>query len=307
MTASRSRIAPCRPSRPEPIWKEYALLLLLALMWGSSYALIKLALETIPPVTLIAGRVSIAALFLLSIMTWQKVSLPRDRNTWRQLLVQSFLGASGAWTVLAWGQQSVESSLASVLNSTSPIFVFFLTLLFTRHEPVNLRRFSGACLGLLGVVLIVGVDALKGLGQQVVAQLAVILGAVLYGGAAIYGRRFGHLPPVVTATGTLLWASLCLIPLSIALEQPWTLRPSLSSIAAAVTLSLLCTGIGFLIYFRLVRTLGSLGVASQAYLRAGIGVLLGTFVLGESITPTVGLGIAIALLGVILINRRGGG
>ena len=297
-----------RPKSEANLPVELTLLALLALLWGSSYVLMKVAVETIPPVTLIAGRVTLAAAFLIAVMGVSGERLPRDARTWRMLFIQAVLNSIGAWTVLAWGQQYVDSGLASVLNSTSPIFVFFITFFFTRHEATGGIRLLGACLGVLGVTLIVGTDVLKGLGQQVVAQLAVLLGAVLYAGAAIYGKRFSHLAPTVTAAGTMIWASACLVPLSLATEQPWTLRPSALSLAAALVLAVLCTGVALLLYFRLVRTLGSMGVASQAYLRSGVGVALGVVLLGETIAPVVGLGLLAAVLGVAAINiplRRG--
>ncbi len=283
---------------------EFVLLGLLAGLWGSSYLLIKIAVGSIGPVTLIAARVSIAAAFLLAVMVWRGEHLPRDGGTWRRLFIQAILNSIGAWTVLAWGQQSIDSGLASVLNSTSPLFVIFITLLFTRHEPIGRLKLLGACLGVLGVSLIVGVDVFAGLGQQVAAQLAVVLGAVLYAGAAIYGKNFSHLSPTVTAAGTMIWATLCLVPLSLAMEHPWTLRPSVDAILAAIGLAVFCTGGALLIYFRLLKTLGSIGVASQSYLRAGVGVILGVVVLGETITPLVGLGIATAVLGVVAITYR---
>jgi drug/metabolite transporter (DMT)-like permease len=281
---------------------ESALLCLLALLWGSSYLLIKVAVETIPPITLIAIRVFIAAIFLSAIVIWKGERLPRDGKTWRLLLVQSFLTSIGAWTVLAWGQQFVDSALASVLNSTSPVFVFLITFFFTRHETTNWLKLFGACMGVVGVALIVGADALQGLRQQVLAQLAVLSSAVMYAGAAMFGKRFTHLTPLMTATCTMLWASLFLVPLSLVIDEPWTLAPSTLSMMAAVTLAVLGTGVALLIYFRLLRTLGSLGTTSQSYLRAGVGVALGVIVLGEHITPVIGAGIVAALIGVIAIN-----
>ncbi|MEO0960635.1 MAG: DMT family transporter, partial [Pseudomonadota bacterium] len=138
----------------------------------------------IPPVTLIALRVLGATIFLLLVMGARREKLPRDFSTWRMLLLQAFLNSIGAWTALAWGQQYVASGLASVLNSTSPIFVFFITALVTRHEALGGRKLVGAVLGPLGVVLIVGVDALRGLGDQVAGQLACLISAGLYAGAA---------------------------------------------------------------------------------------------------------------------------
>ena len=274
-------------------------------MWGSSYLFAKVALAEIPPITLVAIRVSVAACFLLVVLAWQGGHLPRDGRTWRMLFVQAVFNSIGSWTLLAWGQQYVDSGLASVLNSTSPIFVFFITLLVTRHESLSLLKLAGACLGVAGVVVIVGFDALSGLGRQVAGQLAALAGAMLYAGAAIYGKRFGHLSATATAAGTMIWASACLVPLSLALEEPWTLHPSGRAIAAAAVLAVFCTGVALLIYFRLVRTLGSMGVASQSYLRAGIGVILGIVFLGEQITLVVGLGLIAAILGVAAINMPG--
>lgn len=281
---------------------EIPLLCLLALLWGSSYLFVKIAVETIPPITLIASRVTIAAIFLCTIVRWKGETYPRDRRTLAQLLVQAFLNSIISWTLLAWGQQYVDSGLASVLNSTSPLFVFFITLIFTRHETTSVLKLVGACLGVAGVMLIVGTDALQGLGQQVLAQLAVLSGAMLYACAAIYGKKFAHLSATVTAACIMVWASVCLIPLSLLIEQPWTLTPSTRSLSAALALGVMCTGVALLIYFRLIETLGSMGVASQGYLRAGVGVMLGIVVLGEHITPMIALGIGAALLGVIAIN-----
>ena len=196
----------------------------------------------------------------------------------------------------------MDSGLAGVLNSTSPVFVFFITLLVTRHEALSPLKLAGALLGVAGVTLIIGVDALAGLGQQVAAQLAVLLGAFLYGCAAVNGKRFGRLPPTVTAAAVMLCATAVLLPAALVIDRPWSLRPSALSLAAAAALAVFCTALALLLYFRLVRTLGSMGVASQAYLRAGVSVILGVLLLGESFRPAVGLGLLAVILGVAAIN-----
>jgi drug/metabolite transporter (DMT)-like permease len=286
-------------------WVEYLLLGLLATLWGSSYMLIRLGVETIPPVSLIALRVSVAAVVLTVVVIYRGQSLPKDVRTWGMVGVQSFFNSWGAWTILAWGQQYIQSGLAGVLNSTSPIFVFFLTLFISRHEKVSVLKLAGACLGVVGVTLIIGIDALDSLGNQVIAQLAVLFGAFLYGCAYIYGVRFQHLSPLVTAASVLVFSSLILVPASLIIDQPWTLRPSLISLASVVILGIFCTALALLLYFRLLRTLGSMGTSSQAYLRIGISVLLGVVILGETIPLVVGIGLILAIAGVILINTGG--
>ena len=157
-------------------------------------------------------------------------------------------------------------------------------------------------MGFAGVVLIVGLDALRGLGTQVAGQLACLLGAALYACAAIYGKRFSHIPAVATATGTMICATATLVPLAFVVERPWAMHPSTVALAATAVLSVLCTGVALLLYFRLVRTIGSMGVASQSYLRAGVGVILGVMLLGETIALPAAIGIAAAIIGVALIN-----
>ena len=292
-------------SKPMNLRFELALLAVLAGLWGSSYLLIKVALATIPPVTLMAIRVTLAALFLLLIMRIQNEKLPTDRRTWRDLFVQSLLNSSVAWLVLAWGQQFVPSGMAGVLNSTSPLFVFLIMALASRGTSGATHswlKIAGVVLGFVGVLLVVGMDTLRGLGQQTLAQAAVLFGAFLYACAALNGKRLAHLSPLVTATGTILWASVSLLPLSLLLDHPWTLTPSSSSLFAAATLAILCTGIALIIYFRLMHTLGAMGVASQSYLRAGLSVLLGLVVLGEQLSATVLIGLVVTIVGVALIN-----
>lgn len=302
MTAPHSAAPPSEVPAKSAHALDLALLGLLALLWGSSYLFIKIAVETIPPVTLIAMRVTIAAVVLTAIAHWRGATFPRDGRTWKMLLVQAFCNSIGAWTLLAWAQQYADSALAGVLNSTSPIFVFFFTLLVSKHEALNGWKLAGALLGLCGVVLIVGLDTLGGLGQNVLAQAAILTSAMLYAGAAIFGKRFGHLAPTITAAGTMIWGAICLVPLSLIIDQPWTLEPSARSLMAMLALTLLSNVAALLIYFRVVKTLGSMGVASQSYLRAGVSVLLGVAVLGETLTLGGTIGLAAIILGVIAIN-----
>jgi len=225
-----------------------------------------------------------------------------DKENWKNFVIQSFFNSFGAWMLVAWGKQYVESGLAAVLNSTSPIFVFLLTWLVTKHEAVSRRKIIGAFTGLAGVILIIGIDALQSLGQQVIAQLALLLSAMFYGYAAIIGKRFAALPSTVTAAGVMIAATCVLVPASLIVDQPWTLSPSLTSLAAVIILGIFGTAVALLLYFRLINTLGSMNAASQSYLRMGIGVILGMIIFGEQLSFVVALGVVVAILGVALIN-----
>lgn len=285
-----------------PPWTEFALLGLLALLWGSSYGFIKLAVTEIPPMTLIAARGTIAAAMLIALVMIRGDKWPTDARTWGMLLVQAFFNGIGAWTLLAWGQQHIDSGLASVLNSTSPIFVVLITLLILRNGTIGPRATFGAFLGLGGVILMIGVGVLDGLGKEIAGQAAALAGAALYACAALYSRRFTGLPAPVIAATTMLWTAIWLVPAAFIFEDPLDLTPSATAIGAAVALGVFCTGFAVLIYFRLIKTLGPAGVASQAYLRAGLGVLIGVVLFQEVFTLSIAAGLLAAILGVALIN-----
>ena len=174
--------------------------------------------------TLAASRVAIAAVFLLIVMRIVGDKLPRDGRTWRMLFVQACFNSILSWSILAWGQQHIDVALASVLNSTSPIFVFFITLALVRKAPPG-RSLWGACVGLGGVALIVGGDLADGVDASLAGCAAALIGAFLYGCAAVYGKRITGPSPLATATGTMLWATLALVPVAALVDAPWRLQP----------------------------------------------------------------------------------
>src|ERR1700709_485772 len=265
---------------------ELALLALLATLWGASYTFIKLGVATIPPITFIAARTLIAGLLLLAIMRWRGLSLPMDAANWRRFLFQACLNSVIPFTLIAWAERSIDAGLATILNSTAPVFTFLLTFAITRHEPVGLQKLFGVLAGLAGICLIVGVQALGGVGEQFVAQIAIVVATICYAGAAIFSRGFKGLDPMAPAAGSLLCCAAILVPLSLAVDRPWTLAPSESSILALLGLSVFSTALAFAIYFRLIQTLGSVGTTSQAYLRVPIGVAIRLLFLCETLTSS---------------------
>ena len=284
---------------------ELALLLALATLWGASYTFIRIGVATIAPITFIAGRTAIAGLLLLAIMRWRGVTMPTDLATWRRFLFQACMNSVVPWTMVAWGERALDAGLATILNSTAPIFTFFLTLV-TRHEALTSRKLIGVLAGMAGICLIVGVQALSGFGERLTAQIVTLLAAVCYAGAAIFGRSFKGLDPMAPAAGSLLTGAAVLIPLSLVVEQPWTLAPSGNSLLALLALAVFSTALAFVIYFRLIQTLGSVGTTAQAYLRVPIGVAFGVLLLGERLSPTAWIGLVCVVIGVaaMAIPRR---
>ncbi|WP_186389875.1 DMT family transporter [Stappia sp. TSB10P1A] len=281
---------------------ELALLLVLSTVWGASYSFIKVGVETIPPVTLIAARTLIAGAVLLAVIRWRGLRLPRDRRTWGRFLVQACLNSVVPFTLIAWAQQTTDAGLATILNATTPIFAFLLTVLVVRHEAVTGRKLFGVAAGLVGICLIIGVEALGGLGRELLAQLAIVAASVCYAGAAIFGKGFKDLDPMMPAAGSLICGAFVLVPASLLVDQPWRLEPSSASVLALIAVAVVSTALAFVIYFRLVQTLGSVGTTAQSYLRVPIGVAIGMVFLGETLSPTAWIGLGCVVAGVIAMT-----
>lgn len=278
--------------------KEIALLAVLATLWGASYTFIKIGVETIPPITFIAARTLIAGGLLLAIIKMRGLSLPRDPAIWKRFLIQACINSVIPFTLIAWAELTVDAGLATILNSTTPIFTFLLTVLITRHEAVTTRKLFGVVAGVNGISLIIGLEAFNGLGQELISQLAIVVATISYACAAIFGRGFKGLDPMMPAAGSLICGAVLLIPVSLVVDQPWTIAPSAHSILALLGLSVFSTALAFVIYFRLIHTLGSVSTTSQAYLRVPIGVGIGVLFLGESLSSTAWIGLICVIAGV---------
>lgn len=280
------------------------MLLALATLWGASYSFIKVGVATIPPATLIAARTLIAGSLLLVVLRLRGLKLPTDGRNTRRFLIQAGLNSVLPFTLVAWGEQFVDAGLAVILNALTPVFAFLINALITRHEAVTAAKLFGVAAGLLGICLVVGPSALAGLGTGVIAQFAIILAAVAYGGAVTFGRTFRDLDPMMPAAGSLIWGGVILLPFSLVVDQPWTLHPAASSIVALLALSIFSTALAFVLYFTLLQRLGSVGTTAQAYLRVPIGVGIGVFFLGETPNPNALLGLVFVVGSVIAMTTR---
>ncbi len=290
---------------------EIGLLLLLSLIWGSSFTLIKVAIPTIPPFTMVAARVTIAAILLVLIARAQGHTLPGRGSVWAAFFVQGLLQSALPFTLISWGEAHIPSGLAGVLNATPPMFVLAIAMV-TGHgrQTVSGWETIGVCLGLAGVAVTIGLDALSGMGTSApLAQTAVLGASLCYALAPIWGQRFSKLPAIVTAAGAMSCAAILMLPAAAVIERPWALpSPPADAIAALIILAVICTALAMVIYFRLIRTLGPLGTTSGSYLRAGFAVALGSAWLGERFTWSTLLGMMLILAGVIAVTmpRRHG-
>jgi drug/metabolite transporter (DMT)-like permease len=281
--------------------RSFALVGLLALLWGASFPLIKVAVETVPPLWVATLRAALGGLVLLALLgprlgTWWRAGREGD---W--YVSQAMLNVVVPWLLVAWAARIIDAKLTTILNSLSPIFIFLITWAITRHEPATGRKFAGVALGLAGVVTIVGPDALVGLGSHLLAELACVLGSLSYGLAAVVGRRYDKLPSLVPAAGSVLTGAAILLPIALVIE-PWPANASPRSLAAVGALAIFSTGLAFVVYFRLLASIGSIATASQAYLRIAVGVGLSVVLLGESMSALHWIGLALVLAGVVAMT-----
>ena len=284
--------------RSESRMTEFALLGVLACFWASSFTFIRIGVETIPPLALMGGRTLIAGVLLFVIMRMWGARWPKGRVIWRKIWTQAILGIVCPFALIAWAEITVEASLASILNATTPIFATLLTVIVTRHEAITGGKLFGVVIGMAGVCVLVGLEAVNGVGRDVVAQLAVVAASACYAGGAIYGRNLKEIDPLATAATTTLSAALLLIPASLVLEHPWTAAPSRMSLIAMLVLAIFSTALAYVIYFRLIQTLGSVGTTAQSYLRVPIGVAIGVVFLDESLDLSDAIGMACVIAGV---------
>ena len=284
--------------------RSWVLLVLLSLLWGGSFFFVELALRDLPPLTVVLGRVVLAALALHLYVLLRGKRMPTDPKLWRAFFAMGLLNNLLPFTLIVWGQVYIEGGLASILNATTPIFTVMLAHFLTNDERMTPNKVTGVCLGLVGVTVLIGPEALGGVGGNVLAQLAVIAAAVCYALAGIYGRRFKGVPTTFTATGMLTGTAVMMVPLAFVLEQPWRLRPDSVTVLAVLGLALLSTAAAYLIYFYILSVAGATNVLLVTLLIPVSAVLLGVLILGERLHWTAFVGMALILTGLLAVDGR---
>jgi len=281
--------------------KSVALVCLLALLWGSSFPLLRVAAESIPPLSLAAIRAGGAALILGAVLGRQLSQVRDVARAGSAIWVQALFNCIVPWLLIAWAASRVEASLMAILNSLSPVFIFLITWGITKHEPATPRKFVGVLLGMAGVLAIIGPDALSGLGGNALAELACVAGSLAYAIAGIIGTRYHKVSPLVPAAGSIIIAALFMVPLAL-LTDAWTAAPTARSLWAAAALCVFSTGLAMVVYFRLLGTIGSIATSAQAYLRIFVGVGAGVLLLDERLTTSMVVGLFLVVAGVVAMT-----
>jgi len=285
--------------------REWTLLIALSVLWGGSFFFTEIVLEELPPFTVVLGRVGIAALALHVVLAATGRAMPTDGRLWLAFLGMGLLNNLIPFCLIVWSQTRITSGLAAILNATTPLWTVLLAHALTSDEGMTPRRLLGLLCGFGGVVVMIGPAALGGLGLDVVAQLAVLAGAVSYACAGVFGRRFRRVDPMTTAAGQLTASTLLILPLALAVDQPWQpALPGPRTWSALLGFALLSTALAYVLYFRILAGAGATNLLLVTFLIPVSALLLGTGVLGEAITLWQLFGMALIGLSLATIDGR---
>ena len=284
----------------------WVLLLTLSVLWGATFFFWKVLVEHLPPFTVVFGRVAIAALVLLLVLVIRRDTLPMTRTAWARFLMMAALNNAIPFALIAYGETAIASGLAAILNATTPVFTVLVAHAMTDDEKLTPLRMLGVGLGLVGVVVLVWPDMLRGgMTGNLLGELACLLAAVAYAFAGVYGRRFSGMPAITAATGQLAAASLLMLPLVLIVDRPWQLpAPPMTTWAALVGTAVFSTAAGYPVYFRLLAVAGATNLLLVTFLLPISALLLGAMFLREAITPVALIGMAVIGLGLAAIDGR---
>jgi len=286
----------------QPNRQDYGLLLALGVVWGSSFLLIKLAVETIPPITVATARVGIGAAVLAAIVAARGRAWPRERHAWLLLLVMGVIGNAIPFSLINWGETRIDSGLTAILMSSVPLATIMLAPVVVRDEPLTPGKLLGVVLGMAGVAVLIGPGALMGAHGELLGEIAVTAAALCYAVNGLVARQLPKMPVEVISAGTLLSATLVCLPLSLTVDRPWQATPSSLSLAALVLLGVLNTACGYLLLFRLVVRAGAGFASLNNFLVPLFGVMWGVLLLQERPAPRVFVGLLLIFGGLAAVR-----
>lgn len=285
--------------------RNWLLLILLSILWGGTFFFVAVALKHVPPLTLVFLRCLIAALALVPILYALGFVFPSTRAGWRDFLVMSVLNNIIPFGLIFYAQTVVPSGLAAILNATTPL-MSLLVLRGLAGEPLTANKLTGVMIGLAGVAVLVGPDALGTTSRASAFGMLAILAATLsYGFSGLWGRRLKAIAPPVSAASQMLCSTVLMLPLAGLADQFWHLpMPPLPVIAAIIGLGVLSTALAYILFFSIMQSAGALNVMLVTLLIPFTSIALGALYLGESLNARQIAGALIIGFSLLVIDGR---
>jgi drug/metabolite transporter (DMT)-like permease len=301
-------LPPSAPTTQAPMAaQEWTMLIALSVLWGGSFFFNGVAVRELPSLTIVLARICIAAVTLWAVLTILKIRMPRMKGLWGAFFGMGLLNNAIPFALFVWGQHHIASGLAAILNATTPLFTVLVAHFLTRDEKLSAGKMAGVALGIFGVILMLGAELIAGLGTELLAQLACLAAALSYAFAGVFGRRFKRMgvPPLATATGQVTASSLVMLPLVLAVDQPWTLAPPSSGTwAALLAIGVASTALAYVLYFHILAAAGATNLLLVTFLIPISAILLGSLFLGESLATKHFIGMGMIGIGLALIDGR---
>jgi drug/metabolite transporter (DMT)-like permease len=290
-----------------PTRSDWVLLVTLGLMWGTSYAFIKLGVQTLPTFTLIATRLLIGFVVLATVVVVAREPLPRSPGVYLNLLIMAVINIVIPFTLITTAEQSVDSAIAAIINGAVPLVVILLAALTFHDEPITLNRLVGLLVGYAGVIVIVYPGLATSTGSQVSGELALVGSTIAYGIGAVFARaKIRGLRPMIPAVFQVGFAFVIISVLAFVNEKPLAVAWNPDAVLAVVWLGVLGSGVAYLANFRLLSRIGATRTSILAYFLPIVGIVSGALMFGETIDLYVVVGTAMVIGGVALVNSRMG-
>ncbi|PKR48142.1 DMT family transporter [Thalassospira povalilytica] len=286
--------------------REYGLLLLLAMIWGSSFTFIKIGVHAYSPLVVAGGRLTFAALVLWCFALIRKSDMPRGRRAWISTFMVALVGNAIPFFLISYGEIRVDAGLAAILMSTVPLTTVVLAHFFTHDEKLTLGKVIGVIMGTIGVIVLVGPETLSGLGGEFLFQLAILVAAVGYAISSLVARNLRDQPRIGSTAVILSFAALMLMPFALIIDRPWTMEWDLGAAISIMYLGMFPTGIAMFMILHLIAVAGASFLVFNNYLVPAVGVLISFIVLGEVPQPNALVALVIILCGIAASQLRFG-
>lgn len=285
--------------------KDWGFLVTLAAIWGLSFPVVSLALESLPPATTVMGRMLLAAAGMLVLVIATRREFPKDKRALINPALVGLIGNGVPFTLITWGQEAIGASLAGILMAIMPLTTLVLAHFFSAGERLRAAGLVGFAVGFVGIVILMGPEALKGLGNEnLIRQVAVLGGALCFAVSALIARRSAALDPWVSTLVAMVSGSCLMLPVSLLNDAPWTLSVSATSWGALIYLGVLGTAVGNVLYFTIAQRTGASFLALINYLIPCFAVLL-SFILLSEVPAWSSLGALALILGGVFLSQRG--
>jgi drug/metabolite transporter (DMT)-like permease len=284
--------------------KHWFVFILLGTIWSSSFMWIKIAVQEVGPITLVAFRVLFGLLFGVTVILIQRVRLPRSLKEWSPVLILGITNVAIPFFLISWGEQSIDSAVAAILDATVPLFTILIAHYLLHDDKMTVPKVLGLLMGFAGVVILMSKDIGASFGS-VLGQLAVVLASAFYAGSNVYARKTTeNTPGILRSAGPLVSATVVMWLATPLVESPVKIPQLGITWIALLFLGILGSGLAFVLSYYLIHEIGPTRTSMVTYLFPLGGVILGVAFLNEALSWQVFVGAVLVVLSLVVANMQ---